>query len=74
MNNFEFTCEGVKVWRAYQVGEGNLLLWSKFELEREIGIHEKTINLRPAPSMYTMQVTFCSIMVLKKIIRVMIGK
>ena len=31
VNNFEFTCEGVKVWRAYQVGEGKLLLWSKFE-------------------------------------------
>lgn len=24
VNNFEFTCEGVKVWRAYQVGERKL--------------------------------------------------
>ena len=31
VNNFEFTCDGVKVWRAYNVGEGNLFPWSKFE-------------------------------------------
>ena len=31
VNNFEFTSEGVKVWRVYQVGEGKLLPWSKFE-------------------------------------------
>ena len=31
VNNFEFTCEGVKVWRVYQVGEGKLLPWFKFE-------------------------------------------
>ena len=31
LNNFEFNEEGVRVWRAYGVGEGKLLSWSNFK-------------------------------------------
>ena len=30
-HNFEFQGEGVRVWRAYSVGEGKLFLWSNFK-------------------------------------------
>ena len=30
LNNFEFEDEGVRVWRAYGVGEGKLFPWSNF--------------------------------------------
>lgn len=36
LNNFEFTCDGVQFWRAYQVGEGKLFPWSKFEGKKRI--------------------------------------
>ena len=31
LNNFEFSSDGVRVWRAYQVGEGKFFPWSEFE-------------------------------------------
>ena len=31
VNSFEFSSDGVKVWRAYQVGEGKQFSWSQFE-------------------------------------------
>ena len=31
LNNFEFQEEGVRVWRAYSVGEGKLFPWSNFK-------------------------------------------
>lgn len=31
LNNFEFLDDGVRVWRAYGVGEGKLLSWSTFK-------------------------------------------
>ena len=31
LNNFEFQEEGVRVWRAYSVGEGKLFSWSNFK-------------------------------------------
>lgn len=31
LNNFEFENEGVRVWRAYGVGEGKLFPWSNFK-------------------------------------------
>ena len=31
LNNFEFSSDGVRVWQAYQVGEGKFFPWSEFE-------------------------------------------
>ena len=31
LNNFQFSSDGVMVWRAYQVAEGKLSPWSEFE-------------------------------------------
>ena len=31
LNNFEFSSDGVRVWRAYQVYEGKFFPWSEFE-------------------------------------------
>ena len=31
LNNFQFSSDGVRVWRAYQVDEGKLSPWSEFE-------------------------------------------
>lgn len=41
VNNFEFNSEGVKVWRAYQVGEGKLFPWSKFQGKNLVRKHCK---------------------------------
>ena len=47
VNNFEFSSDGVKVWRAYQVGEGKQFSWSQFEGKK------KTQVIR--------SVTFCTV-------------
>ncbi|CAH1242430.1 Hypp6686 [Branchiostoma lanceolatum] len=36
LNNFEFNEAGLRVWRAYSVGEGNLIPWARLPMLRDL--------------------------------------
>ena len=34
LNNFEYTRDGIRIWRAYNVGKGKLIPWSEFNIPK----------------------------------------
>ena len=37
LNNMEYTKDGIRVWRAYNIGKGNLIPWSEFNIPKNYG-------------------------------------
>ena len=45
LNNFEYSEQGIRVWKAYRMGEGNLMKWSDLSLPPNNSLQEIKPNL-----------------------------
>ena len=48
VNNFSYSDEGIKTWRAYGIGPGKCVLWSLFDVPDQLEL--PTLEFRPSTS------------------------